>query len=383
MADVAGPVTFYFNIRPTVTNPLTFTWAPIPQPLFGPNASEPDQFWIYQNGVLIRDAYNNAVGLDANDIAYLYSAAVPGFFFNGETFTPLQRFGAPFVAGGGKITWTHNPALGQNYTIVSSRLSRYDHWRWGMEYPSQFGSHVTLSPSATAASYVGNMDVQPPTLMLQLVNDTLGQAQAFTQAYTAAGGYGGAEAAYNAATDYFGIGSILSGADNGITTAGISTTFIPQSFGVTIYGLRPNTAHNMFLNGIVKNGRCAPPGYPLGTALVSDQYGILEFNYFFDGNSTDQDIRAQYVGGFSSEWNWAAENAGSMVQPYARGALGMLVQNASGDSRASFQMDTVADAYLVLNTVYPQGQWYINQRQWDSYFAANPWGFGFNPAASS
>jgi hypothetical protein len=364
-ANVAGPATFYFYVPTSTFNPGTAQ-------IYG----DPDNFYIYQGNTLIGDAYSNAVALTSTDIAYLQSPAVPGLYFNGVPLsTSLTRPVTNFVSGSGKIAFTHNPSGGTQYTILSTRQGQYDHWQYGLQYPSQFGSDIVAPPSTSAPKYVGVMDVEPPTMLLALTtpNSAGVYAPDYAQLWgltdpaqiaqaVASNAYLGGAAALT--SDYITYGTLFSQDTtnasgtgtytfNGITY-GLpvpSTTFIPQSFGVTVYGLRPSTTHNITVDNILKNARCAPPGSALGTPLISDANGILRFNYFYDGNSADQDVLHTFISGFSSEVTWATEQAGSMVQPIATGSLTMVVNDVTGTSTASFTLQVVADAELVLNPI--------------------------------
>jgi hypothetical protein len=351
MSNTAGPVTLYFHIPQTTT---TFTTGLI---------LDPDNFFIYQGNQLLYNAYDHAVPLTDADKTFLKSPAVPGLFFNSTVFTPLDRPAVGWVNGSGKITFNHNPSGGKNYTIRSERQSRFDHWIWGLQYPSSFGS-VLASPSITSPSYSGLMDVEPPTMLLALQTPTI-TSGLFYSLYIGSGNGGHLLSGFqnpDTLMDYTSIGNALSSvydinadtsnggtAVNGRSNMQYSTTFIPQSFGITVYGLRPLTVHNVTINGIDKGARCATAGGGLGGQLMSDYFGVLRFNYFYDGNSADQDIRSQLIGPLSDQVSWATEQAASVVQPIATGALTVTV--SAPNSTATYMLTVVADPELVLQTV--------------------------------
>lgn len=338
-ANVSGPATLYFHMPALTINFIL----------------DPNNFAIYQGSTRILDAYNNAEALTSSDIAFLKAANnVPGDFFASTPFTTLTRPAVGWVAGSGKIRWTHNPSGGTNYTIVSQRQSKFDHWQWGLFYPAAQGQQITVPPSSTATSYSGIIDVEPTTLLLGLTPPPNNPTQnMWTSSFTAQG-------ELDVATDYTTMANILvnvkayQGAS--LVTPAISTTFLPQSFGITIYGLRPLTAHNFTISGINKNSRTLQYGYKnYGDAgpLMSDQYGTIRFNYYFYPDGEDQDIRNIFLPGWipSQGQNWGTQAAASLSQPISAGSLAMVISSGDGTSRASFNMAVVADAELVLSTV--------------------------------
>jgi hypothetical protein len=337
-ANTGGPATFYFNVPLTT---IDYTVG---------NIRDPDNFFIYQGSTLIADAYNNAVALSATDIAFLYGGSVPGNFFNSTSFGALSRPAVGWVTGGGKISFTHNPAGGQQYTIVGTRQALYDHWIYGLQYPSQFGSSIVAPPTASAVSYAGVMDVQPATMLLALQPPAdIGPIFVFENPT-----FGNATIAAMS-TDYTNLGVGITSSP-WLRNAGVlavpARNFIAQRFGITCYGLRPSTTHNFFVNGTNKSARCSQGAAGPGAApLISDASGILKFNYYFDGNSADQDITNAYIGPLSSEVNWGTAAAASAAQPVSDSSLSISIKDASTTSSASFTLTVVADAELRLNTV--------------------------------
>lgn len=352
-ANTGGQATLYFYVNPTVSI------------ISGSIDIDPDNFEIWQGNVKIADAYTNATGLSAADIAYLKSAEVPADWFKNDPLnTPLSRPSAGWVNGAGRVDWTHNPAQGTQYTIKSTRQAAFDHWKWGLRYPSQFGSNITVSPTTSTSDYSGHMSVEPPTMLLSVgapsgtipqITGTMGPIRgAFIRTGVTLPTVGG--------TDYTSIGTNLanyyavgyglassSGQDRGSFTAVVSTTELPQSFGITIYGLKPSTSHEFFVNNINKRNRTQAPGRIFGDNLISDANGILRFNYFFEGLGADQDLQTQYISNQSGQRTWAAEVAASMAQPLAVGSVSMKV-TAPG-SEANFTLQVVADANALLTSI--------------------------------
>jgi hypothetical protein len=350
-----GTATLYFSIPVTTSQ-------------FGNNVFiDPDNIKIYQGTTLISDAYVNSVGLTAADQAFLKSAAVPGQFFNSTVFAPLGKPATGWVNGSGKMIFAHNKALGTQYTVLTTRQSLYDHWIYGMQYPSQFGETIVAPPTTGTPTYAGHMDVQPATMLLALTTPTNSNTNMIQNwggklGYLSGGfgpqsGNGGDRSTGLTGTNYATLGialsRVVSGGGSGYSqVATQSTAFIPQSFGITVYGLRPLTTHTVTINGINKNARCAMPGTAPGASpLITDAFGILVFNWFFDGNAADQDIKNIFIGPLSSEVSWATQAAASLVQPIADGSLSMSV-SAPGSS-ASFALSVVVDPELLLHTVGP------------------------------
>jgi hypothetical protein len=334
-----GLVNFYFYVPPTVTL-LDI----------GGSFFDPDDFAIYQGSVEILRAYNSAVSLTGDDIAFLTGSTVPGNFFAGIPIAAgnLGRPSSGFVNGSGKLTWNHNPALGTQYTIVSTRQSLYDHWMYAMQYPSAFGQTVVASPTATTASYSGHMDMEPNTLLLGL---TPPGTAVFSGVDAAVGIAPGGTNLINGNTlDYTTIGvNLATYASRPTGGAQVSHTYVPQSFSIVCYGLMPGTSHEFYVNGVNKRSRTYVTGRIVGDNLFSDANGILQFEYFFDGNSTDQDIVHTFIGPQASQVTWATEAAASLTQPIQVGAFTCLVQAAG--SSATFGLTVVAEADLILNTV--------------------------------
>lgn len=369
-ANVSGPATLYFYINPTVTflaNGMIY-FSPAPPP---PPGGEPDNFYIYQGNTLIADAYTNATQLSNTDIAYLKSKDVPGdFFINDPLNTKLGRVANNWVNGAGRIDWIHNPALGNQYTIVSKRLDIWDHWKWGLRYPSDFGSQVIVSPSSTAATYAGKMDVEPPTLLLAMTTPT-GHAVQVTAENNQGSSIGIPNSPTLGTTNYTALGTslenLLAYDDTYFTgggwgsgqysldipeTAVASTTYMKQCFGITVYGLKPSTQHDLYVNSIKKTSSTLDTAHPsngMGAPLITDANGVLRFNYYFNGLAAEQDVVTNMVSPSGGQKDWAAEVAASMSQPLSVGAITLTV-SAPGSS-ATFQLQVVADANMLLSTV--------------------------------
>lgn len=290
-SNTSGTVSFYFHVPPTVSV----------------GGIDPDNFLIYQGQTLLKNAASDAVSLTSADQSFLTSNSVPAGWFGSTTFATLGHPATGWVNGSGKVTWTHNPAAGPNYTVVSSRQGAYDHWIWGVNYPvdvATIAAPKAPTPGSTPV-YSGLVTAEPPCMVVELqtvsanvigfiASTRPGQIQAIGPGDTgwsqgtddgvvvqpAAGGLASgasaAEAEYNSAQ----LGGPV---DN-------NTGYIPQRFTVTARGLRPSTTHAFTIHGIDKGFRCRPSGGSLGDPLTTDSTGSLVFDWYFDGNNADQDI---------------------------------------------------------------------------------------------
>ena len=72
------------------------------------------------------------------------------------------------VTGSGTITWTHNPAGGRTYTIVTQSAGGRFHWRWALNFPMDITTFSCPNPpTATPASYTGFMEVTPSLIKMK------------------------------------------------------------------------------------------------------------------------------------------------------------------------------------------------------------------------
>lgn len=154
MASVSAPVTFYAHFY-----------------------SGADRLEIYQGNTLIRQS-NNATLLTTTDKTKMKSNAVPSAWFNGVTFkdfTLQADSRGQAVRDSFKVTWTHNPANGLDYTIKVTKYTQI--WRYALEYPINSNTvSCNTAPKPNVQSntqpntqpkpvvYHGTMVVSPATL---------------------------------------------------------------------------------------------------------------------------------------------------------------------------------------------------------------------------
>jgi hypothetical protein len=146
---------------------LSMSTISAPVTLFGHFYSGGDEVSIYQGNTLIKTATNAAVLTDA-DKTKLYSNAVPSSWFKGIIFKNFSLSGSK-VKNSFKISWTHNPAAGLNYTIKVVNDSSV--WRYAIEYPINSTTISTSNNSSTApVIYNGVMTVSPEALSTRILN---------------------------------------------------------------------------------------------------------------------------------------------------------------------------------------------------------------------
>lgn len=103
------------------------------------NYSSADRIEVYQGNTLIIDI-GSAVVLNANDRAFV-TGSKSGEFFNDspdlylKDFVPATIANQAYAAFAGKITWTHNPSKGTNYTVRTLKGDGSFDWRYIVEYP--------------------------------------------------------------------------------------------------------------------------------------------------------------------------------------------------------------------------------------------------------
>lgn len=127
------------------------------------NYSAPDKIVVIQGSTVIIDT-SQAVPLTANDVAKMVGPAF-GYFFNDSPDLYMKNFQPPsgnaFVSFAGKLTWTHNPANGPNYTVQVSKGDGAYEWRYALEYPID-GNTVGCPPVAPAGPTSGPPPPPPP-----------------------------------------------------------------------------------------------------------------------------------------------------------------------------------------------------------------------------
>lgn len=232
----------------------------------------------------------------------------------------------------------------------------FDHWRWALHYPSAFGVGVIASPTGGAgSSYQGTMIMQPATLLLGLVQ----QAENNINTDASIGDVNGTNAllgsasTFNAGSNYTQIGSNYSLLYGGVPQLEpvVNKTWQPQSFEVTVYGLQPSTSFEFNVNGVDKRTSATQQfGRHFGDNLLSDATGVLQFTYYFNGNTTDQDIINTFINPtYNSQVTWATAAAGSVSDSIAAGQLTCQVL-AAGGSSATFTLQVVEDAEFALGS---------------------------------
>jgi hypothetical protein len=222
MASVAGPVTLYYYFG------------------FDP------QIVVYQNGVAVHSTAE-AVPMTAADVAYLNSTPDTAQFwapiqrlFSSNVLTLFQKFSDGFVLYGGKLSFTHNPAGGTNYNIVTNTPftgpggedQHVGVFQWMMQYP--------INSSVASTRTVEVCQGTQPTIYngVMHANSVLNTMNSVT------------------------------GGTNGNDILVITCT-----------GLRPNTKHTFVADSVTQSVNVRPNGGNWGDDLVTDNQGRITINY--------------------------------------------------------------------------------------------------------
>ena len=148
-----------------------------PVTLYGHFYSGADAIEVYQGNTLIKRSNTTFLAqLTAADKTKLKSNAVPGKWFSDVTFKDFSTTtagGDPSVKNSFKISWTHNPASGTDYTIKVKNHSVV--WRYAIEYPINISTVSNTSGNTTGSVvYTGTMKVSPDKIDTRFNNDNYG-----------------------------------------------------------------------------------------------------------------------------------------------------------------------------------------------------------------
>lgn len=145
---------------------LTMSTISAPVNLYGHFYSGGDEIYIYQGNSLIKTAASATLLTDA-DKTKLVSNAVPSNWFKNISFKNFGLSGNK-IKNSFKISWTHNPTAGINYTIKVKNDSSV--WRYAIEYPiNSTGISSANNSSTSPIIYNGVMTVTPEKLSTRLL----------------------------------------------------------------------------------------------------------------------------------------------------------------------------------------------------------------------
>ena len=147
-----------YNVRmSTISAPVT---------LYAHFYSGSDEIYVYQGNTLIKAA-NAASNLSDADKTKIKSSAVPLEWFKGITFSNFSQTGNN-IKNSFKISWTHNPSSGLDYTIKVTNDSTV--WRYALEYPINSTDVSTTSTVTTSpVIYQGVMTVSPDKMATSII----------------------------------------------------------------------------------------------------------------------------------------------------------------------------------------------------------------------
>lgn len=233
MSSLPGPVSVYYNFRDN-KDAIEIFYSNSPNPI------APGSTPLYNslNCVAISAAEKTQ---NAYDIGHL----------EGFTGPVLMSDGKYAVEDNGKLTWVHNPANGRYVTI---RVTKYkksgqaDNWKGVFYYRIYYPTDIVETKTTTSVlpqnwfTYNGSVVRLSPA--------------EFTIQTSTTPGFGWVKA----------------------------KTYISDSqiFSISISGLKPNTIHNFFLDGVDHTSKCKQIGKVLGGGLTTDSSGGLTFEYYYD-----------------------------------------------------------------------------------------------------
>lgn len=180
------------------------TYSAAPATVYFYNYNSPDRIEIYQGNTLVTEI-GAAIPLTASDRALVLSETF-GSFFNDSPDLYLRDFilstidGKSFATYAGKMTWTHNPALGSAYTIRASKGNGSFNWRYIVQYPID-GFTVGCPPLAPPEPGL------PPRLVVHLPPPPPPAPPPVVIVPTGDGGGCGCKIACTAMNDAYGFGS--------------------------------------------------------------------------------------------------------------------------------------------------------------------------------
>lgn len=207
-----------------------------------------------------------------------------------------------FLEDQGKISWTHDPALGRYYKIRIYKgkkhggflqSSRSGTFVYKLYYPTDSVVNRSTNVPLTT-NYNSNYEGQVSSTPTQDIMTTTG--------YTP----NNYDSEYTVALETVEADNIAPAASAPLYPTLLAPSgYIAseQSVVLEAYGLKPNTIHTVEIDGVTLSGTTAnkvkQEGKLLGDSLMSDGSGVLRFTVFF-GSGVDATTSAQMVAGMAS-----------------------------------------------------------------------------------
>ena len=165
-----------------------------------------------------------------------------------------------------KLLWTHNPASGQYYMIRVYKGKHHSGFLGGGGGNAGAYGFKLYYPADVIETTTTNVNGFSPTLGTDL--------SSYLGTYNWEYGINWAQPLYSNYYQY----NPTTTTDTVVDPGAISNE---QAFLVNITGLRPDTAHKFFLEGIDETANCKQEGTILGAGLTSDSNGNLEFTFYY------------------------------------------------------------------------------------------------------
>jgi hypothetical protein len=242
--------------------PQTYTFvagdAPGTISLFFHSYGAPIKVEIFQESILCRDG-GDAVILVETDRVLLFGDEPPHDWFRDIDFDNFCHADFPhdrFCEGSGKITWAHNPGLGTHYLVRICKGLGCSRHRIAVQYV--VNSSVIVCPTPPIphfCEYHHHVECEPRCFRVRCDFDE---------------------------RDDHDIRRCIPDRDD-------------HCFRIRHHGCRPRCRHDIFCEGIHKEHRCRPLGGHLGDPCFSDEFGILEYDFFFSAD-IDSDVIVSYNG---------------------------------------------------------------------------------------
>lgn len=74
-----------------------------------------------------------------------------------------------------------------------------------------------------------------------------------------------------------------------------SYSFAEQRFDFSLTGLKPNTKHSFYFENTDKSTKCRQLGKTLGQDLITDAYGNLSFEFYYESDIPHNTVVTEYV----------------------------------------------------------------------------------------
>src|ERR1019366_5627093 len=190
-------------------------------------------------------------------------AGVTGTFPNQINFKLRSMpswIGGTGIIYSGKVAWTHNPMLGNYYTIIVVKGS--EQYNFYFYYPADQAQTQVCSDEnqPIPSDFHGIMKSSPTKYKIRLITESDDDQYKHK---------------YNKKTG----GRITPKKLSKTDAVKLVEVGLDQTFLITCQGLKPNTVHNFSFGGVDVTSVCRQLGKKLGVGLQTNKYGQIQFHY--------------------------------------------------------------------------------------------------------